>query len=181
MIADGKAGGRIDLAKKSFPDVHQVKVYPFDTPTVRKTEILKAAASAAKAQSELISQVKGSLGEVDRNIMIMNSEGFFAEDRHIRTRIYISAVASRNGENQIGSSSPGRSMGLEMFELFPPEQVGITAAKQALVNLNAGYIKAGRMTVAIENGFGGVIFHEACGHSPQATQVGIGMSECAEK
>jgi TldD protein len=37
------------------------------------------------------------------------------------------------------------------------------------------------MTVAIENGFGGVIFHEACGHSLEATQVGVGMSEMCGK
>jgi TldD protein len=37
------------------------------------------------------------------------------------------------------------------------------------------------MTVAIENGFGGVIFHEACGHSLEATQVGIGTSEMCGK
>ena len=37
------------------------------------------------------------------------------------------------------------------------------------------------MTVAIENGFGGVIFHEACGHSLEATSVGIGASQMAGK
>jgi TldD protein len=37
------------------------------------------------------------------------------------------------------------------------------------------------MTVAIESGFGGVIFHEACGHSLEATQVGVGMSEMCGK
>ena len=37
------------------------------------------------------------------------------------------------------------------------------------------------MTVAIENGFGGVIFHEACGHSLEATSVAIGNSEMAGK
>ena len=37
------------------------------------------------------------------------------------------------------------------------------------------------MTVAIENGFGGVIFHEACGHSLEATSVGTGTSEMAGK
>ena len=37
------------------------------------------------------------------------------------------------------------------------------------------------MTVAIENGFGGVIFHEACGHSLEATSVGIGMSAMCGK
>jgi phenylacetate-CoA ligase len=68
-------------------------------------------------------------------------------------------------------------MGLEMFELFSPEEVGKKAAEQALVNLRAGYCNAGQMTVAIENGFGGVIFHEACGHSLEATGVAIGMSE----
>ena len=32
------------------------------------------------------------------------------------------------------------------------------------------------MTVAIDNGFGGVIFHEACGHSLEATSVAKGNS-----
>ncbi|MBQ5794143.1 MAG: TldD/PmbA family protein, partial [Clostridia bacterium] len=39
----------------------------------------------------------------------------------------------------------------------------------------------GKMTVAIENGFGGVIFHEACGHSLEATSVAIGASQMAGK
>ena len=37
------------------------------------------------------------------------------------------------------------------------------------------------MTVAIENAFGGVIFHEACGHSLEATSVGVGLSQMAGK
>ncbi len=47
--------------------------------------------------------------------------------------------------------------------------------------LNAGYIKAGRMPVAIENGFGGVIFHEACGHSLEASCVSVGQSQFCGK
>ena len=68
-----------------------------------------------------------------------------------------------------------------MFDLIDPVEVGKTAAAQAMVNLRAAYCPAGQMTVAIENGFGGVIFHEACGHSLEATSVGIGMSEMAGK
>ena len=47
--------------------------------------------------------------------------------------------------------------------------------------LHADYCPAGRMPVAIDNGFGGVIFHEACGHSLEAQAVSRGMSEFAGK
>ena len=40
---------------------------------------------------------------------------------------------------------------------------------------------AGKMTVAIDNGFGGVLFHEACGHSLEASSVAKGNSEFAGK
>lgn len=47
--------------------------------------------------------------------------------------------------------------------------------------LHAGYIDAGVMPVAIENGFGGVIFHEACGHSLEASGVALGQSQFCGK
>ncbi|MCD8022037.1 MAG: hypothetical protein LUF30_03355 [Lachnospiraceae bacterium] len=103
------------------------------------------------------------------------SDGLYAQDRQIRTRMAINAIASRDGENQSGSCSPGRRMGLELFDMIPPKEIGEKAARQALTMLDAGYIKAGRMPVAIESGFGGVIFHEACGHSLEAASVAPGQ------
>lgn len=47
--------------------------------------------------------------------------------------------------------------------------------------LTAPYCHAGEMPVVIAGGFGGVIFHEACGHSLEATSVAPGMSEFAGK
>jgi TldD protein len=55
------------------------------------------------------------------------------------------------------------------------------AAKQAITLINAGYCQAGNMPVAIENGFGGVIFHEACGHSLEASAVSCGNSQFTGK
>ncbi len=69
-----------------------------------------------------------------------------------------------------------------MFEtVITPKEVGEHAAKQAITMLHAGYCPAGKMTVAIENGFGGVIFHEACGHSLEATSVALGRSQFCGK
>ena len=73
-------------------------------------------------------------------------------------------------------------MGLEMFDAqIDPPSVGREAARQALVMASAGYCPAGVMPVAIGNGFGGVIFHEACGHSLEASSVALGMSEFSGK
>ena len=180
-LAEGNAPISICLNRRAVPDIHPVLVNPVTVETGRKTDILKTACFAAKETSPLISQVQGNLVGVEHEILVANSEGLLVGDKHTRTRIAVNAVASDKGENQSGSASPGRGMGLEMFEQFAPAEIGKQAAETALVNLRADYCQAGQMTVAIENGFGGVIFHEACGHSLEATSVGIGMSEMCGK
>jgi len=180
-LGEGKAPISICLNRKNIIDIHPVRISPVTAQMGDKTDILKRACFAAKEHSELIAQVSGTLVCVDREILVANTEGLLVGDTHTRTRIAVSAVASDGNENQSGTASPGRGMGLEMFEFISPEATGIRAAEQALVNLKADYCKAGQMTVAIENGFGGVIFHEACGHSLEATQVGVGMSEMCGK
>ena len=180
-LAEGKTPISIRLINKAVADIHPVRIEPVGADIGLKSDILKSACFAAKEYDPLIAQVTGGLASVRREILIANSEGLLCSDTHTRTRISVSAVASDKGENQSGSASPGRGMGLEMFDFISPAETGRRAAKQAMVNLRAGYCEAGQMTVAIENGFGGVIFHEACGHSLEATQVGVGMSEMCGK
>ena len=171
----------IHLTERIFPDIHAIKLVPDTVQKAAKIDLLKAGYFAAKDYDDGISQVTANLLDVDHNIMIANSDGLFTEDRQIRTRMFVNAIASRNGETQSGGFGPGRRMGLEVFELFPPESIGREAARHAMVNLRAGYCPAGKMPVAIENGFGGVIFHEACGHSLEATSVAKNTSQMAGK
>ena len=180
-MGSGNAEISISLTERIFPEAHPIKVVPGSVKNKQKIDLLKEGYFAAAEYHEDISQVSANLLTFDHNIQIANSEGLLTTDRQIRTRMAISAIASKNGENQSGTCSPGRRMGLEVFELFPPKEIGVHAAKQALVNLSAGYCPAGKMTVAIENGFGGVIFHEACGHSLEASSVAYGTSQFAGK
>ena len=180
-LGEGNAQISICLSRKNIFDAHPVKVDPVCADIKQRTDILKSACFSAREYSDLISQVQGTVAGVTREILVANSEGLLVNDSHTRTRLIVNTIASKFNENQSGACSPGRGMGLEMFELIDPKDVGVKAAKQAIVNLEAGYCQAGRMTVAIENGFGGVIFHEACGHSLEATQVGVGTSEMCGK
>lgn len=171
----------VHLTERIFGDIHPIKIVSDSASMQFKTDLLKEGYFAAKNYHQDISQVTGTLLDVDHNILIANSDGLLARDRQIRTRMMIEAVASKNGENQTGGCRPGRRMGLEMFEQISPKNIGTEAARQAITILNADYLKAGNMPVAIENGFGGVIFHEACGHSLEASCVSIGQSQFAGK
>ncbi|MBE6602046.1 MAG: TldD/PmbA family protein [Ruminococcaceae bacterium] len=171
----------VTLRERFLPNLHPARIVPSSVDAKERADLLRRGCFAAKEYDPAISQVTGSLAGVDHTILVANTEGLYTTDRHIRTRIGVSAVASGDGINQSGSAFPGAGLGLELFDRVDPRDVGVEAARQAMVNLRADYCPAGKMTVAIENGFGGVIFHEACGHSLEATSVAIGASQMAGK
>ncbi len=179
----GQGSAQIDIVLKErlFGDIHPIKIVPSSMSNKEKIGVLKEAYFAAREYDPCISQVSGTLLDVDHNILIASTEGLYAQDRQIRTRMAISAVAEVNGESQTGSCSPGRRMGMEMFDTIDPKGIGLKAAKQAVIMAGAGYCPAGVMPVAIGNGFGGVIFHEACGHSLEASAVAYGQSQFTGK
>ena len=169
------------LRERIFGDVHPVKIVPSSVENSYKIDYLREACQAAKEYSSEMSQVTGRFLDVDHKILIATSEGLLAQDRQIRSRVVVSAVASGNGENQSGMVGPGARKGVELFEDYDPKELGRKAAAQAVTMLHAGYVNAGVMPVAIENGFGGVIFHEACGHSLEASSVALGKSQFSGK
>ena len=181
-LGQGTAQIDIVLRERIFGDIHPVRIVPSSVENARKVEILKEGYFAAKEYHAGITQVTGNLLDVDHNILIANTDGIYTQDRQIRSRITVVAVADLGSGTQTGACSPGRRMGLEMFDSeVNAKEVGLHAAKQAITMAGAGYCPAGVMPVAIGNGFGGVIFHEACGHGLEASSVAYGQSVFAGK
>lgn len=180
-LGEGKAAMDIVLRERLYGDIHPIRIVPSSVPNRDKIDVLKQGYFAAKDYDPSIVQVEGNLLDVDHQIMIASTDGVYAQDRQVRTRMFIIAVAENEGETQQGICSPGRRMGMEMFETIDPKGVGIHAARQAVTMAKAGYCPAGTMPVVIDNGFGGVIFHEACGHSLEAAAVAYGRSQFAGK
>lgn len=180
-LGEGKAEMDIVLRERLCGDIHPVKIVPGSVSNREKIDIVRAGCNAAKEFDGSVTQSIGRLLDVDHNILIASTDGLYAQDRQIRTRLFIQAIAEKNGESQEGMCSPGRRMGMEMFDFIDPKAVGRHAARQAVTMAGAGYCPAGVMTVAIENGFGGVIFHESCGHSLEASAVAYGQSQFCGK
>lgn len=152
------------------------KISPLSVSQNKKAVLLRLASERAKQYNELITQTSSSYSDMERDIIIANSSGDFVTDKRARVRFSISSVATLGNEKQTGHFAPGGNGGFEFVESLPIENIARDASRIAVTMVNAGPCPSGRFPVVIGNGFGGVIFHEACGHALEATSVGIGAS-----
>lgn len=151
------------------------------TPKFQKVELLKRVYQAANNYDSIISQVTATYYEEEQNILIANTEGLLVTDNRTRTRLSVNSVASKDGQMQRGYYAPGASMGFEFYNTVNVEEIGREASRIAKNNAFAENCPSGTMPVIIDNGFGGVLFHEACGHGLEASFVSKGTSLFTDK
>ncbi len=184
-----KAAATIDVAKKHAVATVQamnkysawdIKLKPSEVEAKRKIDMLKRVSKAALSVAE-ISQTNATYMDAVQNICIANSEGLFVSETRPYTRLVLVAIASDGKENQTSHTGPGASSGFEFYDNLDLDVIGKSTAETAVKMLHAPLCPAGYMPVVIDNGFGGVIFHEACGHSLEATGVAKGFSEFSGK
>jgi TldD protein len=177
---DREGRGGLDFRKEVASGLH-APAQPFESQPKRyRLERLREADAAARIAPE-IKQVESRLMEWEQDVLVANSDGAWVEDRRVRTRLYVIAIAQDERDVQTGHHAPGLSMGLELFDRVSPTEVGKRAAEQALTNLRAKRAPAGTMPVVIGNAFGGVIFHEALGHLLETTTVAKKASVLSDK
>ena len=177
---DAQGIGGLDFRKTVAQGLHAPQI-PFTAKDkrYRLERILEAEAGARVGPQ--IKQVQTNLLEWEQEVLVATSEGAWAEDRRVRTRLVVTAIAQDETGMQTGTAGPGLSVGLELFDRYPPAEVGRRAGLQALTNLRAKPAPAGTMPVVIGNGFGGVIFHEALGHLLETTSVAKKASVLSDK
>ncbi|MDD4438802.1 MAG: TldD/PmbA family protein, partial [Tissierellia bacterium] len=171
----------INLTKTDVENINIIQIDPTTVEKTNKVQVMKKAYDTAFNYDDLITQVSVNYTDYIQNIMVANSDGLWKEDTRVRARLGISSVASKNGEMQSGFYAPGASKGYEFFENLDIDYYAKEASRIAVTMVKAKYSPSGRMPVIIDNGFGGVIFHEACGHGLEATAVAKGLSVFAGK
>ncbi|OEF98696.1 TldD/PmbA family protein [Desulfuribacillus alkaliarsenatis] len=161
---------------KQISPIHMIKIRPEDVEKTDKVKWVLEANQAARDYSNFVSQVMVGYNDSVQNVIIANSNGLYVEDERILTRLNVQAVALKNGVMQTGFYGPGRLMGSELFDIDTPESIGKEASRIAVTMLDAKPAPSGALPVVIDNGFGGVLFHEACGHPLEADAIQKGTS-----
>lgn len=148
---------------------------PDGVSTERKAALLRELDERGRAEGTEISQFMASYAEVRRQVTVANSEGLLTGDDRTRVRIGAQAVARRGEAVETGAETLGGHRGFELFDDDPGE-IAASAARKALLLLDAGPAPAGSMPVVVGAGFGGVLFHEMTGHGLEADHVQKGAS-----
>ncbi|GHT96946.1 regulatory protease [Spirochaetia bacterium] len=169
------------LVQLQYEPLHVYKILPAGVQKGTIAAMLREAHAGAVGRSPLIKQTQANYSDSVQDVLITNSDGLWAEDRRIRTRVGFGAVASSDTEKQDAFFGPGCLSGLEFYDTINFNELGKKAADIAVTMLKAKLCPSGKMPVVIDNGFGGVILHEACVHGLEATSVAKKASVFADK
>lgn len=162
----------IEFKSPAIQRLHRDATKPLSVASFNEEKVafLRKAHAAAQASSPLIQTTKGFVIQREQHIEIYNSEGLHVQDTRHYSRSGLTAIA-KDGHQATGSWNTGGLIGWELVNEMEASYMGEEASRQALVNLKAKPCPSGTMPVVIGNGFGGVIFHEACGHLLETTSV----------
>ncbi len=181
IIVNHSSAPTVNLVGKVFENRHKITKDPREIGQEKKLDLIKLADQAARAYSDKIVQVNSRAGDMVTQVLICNSEGLWTEDTRTRSRFTVNVTAEAGGEIFTASEAPGSMRGFEYFEGLDIAHYARMAAERAVLMLSAGYVKGGKMPVVMGNGFGGVIFHEACGHLLETEAVRRKATPFADK
>jgi len=83
----------------------------------------------------------------------------------------VQTLGQGNNTMHMSRERLSRHSGFEMFDKHTPEEVAQTAAREAIAMLEAQDCPAGKMDIVMQNGWGGVLVHEAVGHPLEADNI----------
>ncbi len=169
------------LEEMKVPSPSVVAIDPRDVPVERKVALLLKADATARAHDPRITQVTASYREFVQDVVIANSDGRYVTDRRVRLTFAVSTVARAGDLTQTGYESLGGTVGFEMMTEEATAEVARTAARRAILNLEADPAPAGTFTVVLSSEAGGTLIHESVGHGLEADLNDRGMSVYAGK
>jgi TldD protein len=144
-------------------------------------DFARRADEAARAVNPAVSQVTVSVSWTERDVLVAASDGTFCREPRSYLLASIEAVAAEKSERQASRENLPSRTGLDDFRKLDPAAAARKAAELAVRMVRAPHAPAGRMPAVVGSAFGGVIFHEACGHSLETTAVAKGASVFAGK
>jgi TldD protein len=132
---------------------------------------MKRAHDAALAYDPRIKMASIDYYDEVRGRVIANSEGLYLSDELPLLFFIVQTLGVGERTSHMGRERLSRHSGIEMFDELKPEDAARASARESIAMLEAKDAPAGRMDVVMQNGWGGVLVHEAVGHPLEGDNI----------
>ena len=150
-----------------------------DVPVEEKIALIREGIDEINSLNDpRIVRTFGVFADNKRFVAVFNSKGKWFKRASEFGRMVFQVIAADQSGFETGFEGPGAQKDISYFrtEKVNPKKVARKAAETALKMLTAAECPSGKMPVVIGNGWGGVLFHESCGHPLESSAVAKGLS-----
>lgn len=166
-----------DLIKIKYKNRNKVTESYFSIPKEEFARLVKIGAEEISAVKDprIVRQIV-SFNANREEVNVFNSKGkYFTRIQEFGRMAFFVVAADQNGM-ETGFSGPGCQDNISFFSEDKIRNIARQTAKTALTMLTAKECPSGKMPVVIGNGWGGVLFHESCGHPLEASAISRELS-----
>jgi TldD protein len=142
-----------------------------NTADEKRIEIIQRANQAVLDYDARIKMAMIDYYDEIRSRVLANSEGLYLEDELPMLFFIVQAMSDNGKARHMSRERLSMHAGFEMFDQVTPETIAKRASREAIAMLDAEDAPAGIMDVVMQNGWGGVLVHEAVGHPLEADNI----------
>jgi TldD protein len=171
-IARGsKASRPVDIKPGRRPSFSPIKIPLSDVADEKRLDVMRRTHQAALDYDKRITMATISYYDEMRGRILANSEGLLLSDELPLLFFIIQTLGTGNGTSHMGRERISAHSGFELFDGGTAEAAARNCARESIAMLEARDAPAGKMDVVMQNGWGGVLVHEAVGHPLEADNI----------
>ena len=152
-----------------------------EVPTINEVSEKLLLSTKSLKQDKKVVVRKGSYSRNWQEVIIASSDGTYATDIRLHQTVGLNIISNDAQYRSSGSRRFGSHGIPNEFKSWDHEKAANEVYESSMNMLYADYVQAGQMPVVLANKFGGVIFHEACGHLLETTQIERGTTPFSDK
>ena len=144
-------------------------------------EVLLDANAALQRKAKHIQSRRSAYFRDWQEVLVAASDGTFARDIRLTQSVGSSLLCAEGDHRASISKRSGSTSDPGFLKVWDYESTAEEVAEAAGQMLYADYVESGTYPIIMANQFGGVIFHEACGHLLETTQIERKTTPFADK
>jgi len=144
-------------------------------------EVLLDANAQLKLKASYVQSRRAVYFRDWQEVLVAASDGTFARDIRLTQSVGYNLLCADGAHRSSIAKRAGTTSEPGFLRSWEYESAALEVAQAAGQMLYADYVESGTYPIVMANEFGGVIFHEACGHLLETTQIERDTSPFSEK